>query len=88
MGTDDIFQNENVAMHLTGGWGWWHFGNADWSRSSTGASRPLPSVGRKPPRCRVHRPLDDVQPDGSSGSGLDIPQLPGLAGRTEGLGWS
>ena len=28
MGEGDIFQNENVAMHTTGGWGWWQFGNA------------------------------------------------------------
>lgn len=27
MGGGDMFQNENVAMELTGGWGWWNFGN-------------------------------------------------------------
>ncbi len=28
MGNGDIFENGNVAMHMTGGWGWWNFGNA------------------------------------------------------------
>jgi multiple sugar transport system substrate-binding protein len=28
LGGGDIFQSGKVAMHLTGGWGWWQFGNA------------------------------------------------------------
>jgi multiple sugar transport system substrate-binding protein len=31
MGGGDIFMNEKVAMHLTGGWGWWNYNEVDFN---------------------------------------------------------
>lgn len=31
MGGGDIFMNEKVAMHLTGGWGWWNYNDVDFN---------------------------------------------------------
>ena len=45
MGAGDIFQNENVAMHLTGGWGWWQFGNADLHEKFNWGVAALPYCG-------------------------------------------
>jgi len=31
MGGGDIYLNEKVAMHLTGGWGWWNYNEVDFN---------------------------------------------------------
>lgn len=49
MGGGDIFQNENVAMHLTGGWGWWQFGSASLHEKFNWgvAALPIGAEGRR-----------------------------------------
>jgi multiple sugar transport system substrate-binding protein len=45
MGGGDIFMNEKVAMHLTGGWGWWNYNDVDFNWGA--AALPYGSPDRK-----------------------------------------